>query len=385
MLLVMAKTLQFLIRMIAVVFLLSWSVDVSGVIRVAAAEDFALGYIPLDEGVYDKYIKVPTLDRSEAELPSRYDARNDGIVTPAKNQGKCGSCWAFASIATFESHLLKKYGSGPYDLSEQQLLDCNAYGYSCSGGSSDAARYWETIGPVKEACYPYSAAKRTCGDSCDELDYLVTGWHTVARDQWSFKNSCYNEGPGFWIFLVYTDFSDGNGHGYWYDAAPGDVYVQTSSFYRGGHAVLLIGWDDAKKAYLCKNSWGSTGGPNGDGTFWIAYSGHAYGLEKTFGMVNFDVKKVDPCPDCSGGNVTLCDEKFPARKCKCVATSIAIGGRVIIPSGMTIDFIASSSISIGTSAVTIPTGTVVTFSAPIVTVDPGFHVERGAVVKMRQP
>ena len=54
----------------------------------------------------------------------------------------------------------------------------------------------------------------------------------------------------------------------------------------GGHAVLLIGWDDWKQAFLCKNSWGN-GGPNGDGTFWIAYSGHANNLG--FGMANFSV------------------------------------------------------------------------------------------------
>lgn len=207
----------------------------------------------------------------------------------------------------------------------------------------------------------------------------------VARDQWSFKDSCYNEGLGFWIFLVYTDFSDGNGHGYWYDAAPGDVYVQTSTSYLGAHAVLLIGWDDTKNAYLCKNSWGATGGPNGEGTFWIAYSGHAHGLEKAFGMINFDVKKVEPCPDCSGGNVNLHDRTFPARKCKCIATSITIGSGVTIPSGAIVEFIATSSISIGIAVVTIPTGAVVTFSAPIVTVNSGFHAESGAVVKMWQP
>jgi len=51
--------------------------------------------------------------------------------------------------------------------------------------------------------------------------------------------------------------------------------------------VLIIGWNDTEDAYLCKNSWGATGGPNNDGTFWIAYSGHAHNLY--FGMVNFDL------------------------------------------------------------------------------------------------
>ena len=55
---------------------------------------------------------------------------------------------------------------------------------------------------------------------------------------------------------------------------------------------LLIGWDDAKGAFLCKNSWGG-GGPNGDGTFWISYADHANDLG--FGMINFDVAALSTC------------------------------------------------------------------------------------------
>lgn len=258
-----------------------------GMARMAGADDFALGDIPLDKEIYEKYIKKLPPDRLEAVHPSSYDARNAGIVTPAKNQGACGSCWAFASAGALESHLLKKYVAGPYDLSEQQLLRCNTYGYSCSGGSSDAPRYWESHGPITESCYPYTAKDGSCSYSCTEMVYRVTGWHTVTASEWYFKDSCYNEGPSYWRYQVYSDFSDGAGGGFWNTATPGAVYVNTSGTNRGGHAVLLIGWDDTKGAYLCKNSWGATGGPNGDGTFWIAYSGHANNLG--FGMSNFDI------------------------------------------------------------------------------------------------
>ena len=278
---------RFLVRMSVAVLMVFFLI--LGMAGMAAAEDFALGDIPLDKETYEKYIKKLPPDRLDAAHPSSYDARNAGIVTPAKNQGSCGSCWAFASAGALESHLLKKYSAGPYDLSEQQLLRCNTYGYSCSGGSSNAPRYWESTGPITESCYPYTATDGSCSYSCTEMVYRVTGWHTVTASEWYFKDSCYNEGPSYWRYQVYSDFSDGVGGGWWNTAASGAIYVHTSGIDRGGHAVLLIGWDDTKGAYLCKNSWGATGGPNGDGTFWIAYSGHADNLENTFGMSNFNI------------------------------------------------------------------------------------------------
>jgi hypothetical protein len=113
--------------------------------------------------------------------------------------------------------------------------------------------------------------------------YRITDWHTVTTTAEGFKQSCYDEGPSYWRFNVYTDFFT-----YWDTAVPGSVYTsQSGATLRGGHAVLIIGWDDSKGAFLCKNSWGQTKGPNGDGTFWIAYSGHYYDLG--FAMSNFDI------------------------------------------------------------------------------------------------
>jgi C1A family cysteine protease len=250
-----------------------------------------LGDIPLAPDVYQENLKILPEQLRDAQ-PAAYDARDDGIVTPAKNQGGCGSCWAFASAGAMESHLLKEWGYGPTDLAEQQLLSCNPFGYSCAGGSSDAMTYWNTVydnGPIPETCFPYTASGATpCSYSCTEMVTRVTNWHTVPQTTEDFKASCYYDGPSYWRFNVYSDFSDGAGHGFWYDASPGAVYVNRSATsFRGGHAVLLIGWDDAKGAFLCKNSWGTSAGPNGDGTFWIAYSGHYNNL--SFGMSNFDV------------------------------------------------------------------------------------------------
>lgn len=73
-------------------------------------------------------------------IPSSYDMRSYGWVTPVKNQGQCGSCWAFAAIAGVEVvYRRSKYWTQSTDFSEQQLVDCEPYGYGCGGGWTDYA------------------------------------------------------------------------------------------------------------------------------------------------------------------------------------------------------------------------------------------------------
>ncbi len=259
------------------------------------AQPYGLGDIPLHPETYKKHLKVWPMEMAEM-LPTAYDARDEGIITLAKNQGSCGSCWAFASVGAMESHMLKAYQAGPEDLSEQQQVSCNTSMWGCDGGSSNAIKYWEQKGPLDELCFPYTANDSTpCEESnCTQLGYRMIEWHTVSTND--FKNSLYTYGPSYWRFNVYTDFDT-----FWSNGSLGQVYTnQSNSTYRGGHAVLLIGWDDTKGAYLCKNSWGS-GGPNDDGTFWIAYSGHYYNLE--FGMVNFSLTALtcSSDSDCNDG------------------------------------------------------------------------------------
>jgi hypothetical protein len=270
---------------------------VVGIGQAAFAQEYGLGDIPLDPETYKRHLRSYP-DQLSDGLPTAYDARNDGIVTPAKNQGSCGSCWAFASAGAMESHILKN-GGPAYDLSEQQQVSCNTSfdsdsppGGGCCGGSSSAPQYWQTTGPIYESCGPYGESGTSCPtkrtatcasmSACEQLSYRVTNWHTVGTTPTDFKTSLYTYGPSYWRFTVYSDFQT-----YWSSAASGLVYTNTGGTKQGGHAVLLIGWDDAKGAYLCKNSWGPTGGPNRDGTFWIAYSGHTNNLG--FGMSNFEL------------------------------------------------------------------------------------------------
>ncbi len=239
---------------------------------------------------------VPDYDNYIEQLPAAFDWRNQGAVTPAKHQGSCGSCWAFASVGALESKILMA-GGPEYDLSEQQLVSCS--NYDCDGGTSSAIRLWNDEGPMEESCtgyedydtpYPGPGSNVNCYelDSCGELPYNAKGDYTVNMDDINeVKISLREDGPAYFRYAVYEDF-----FAFWGSGSRGEVYTQSRGGYSGGHAVLIIGWDDSKNAWLLKNSWGEKKGPNRDGTFWMAYSGH--GNDLRFGMSNFTIINTEP-------------------------------------------------------------------------------------------
>jgi hypothetical protein len=268
---------------IGLVFMLFAGIYASDIAQMKA-EDYPLGDIQIDNATFQKYYKN-YLDQVIDALPASYDARTSGIVSSPKDQGYCGSCWAFASAGAMESHIKKTYSAHLlYDLSEQQQVSCNTAMSGCSGGSLTAPQFWESSGPNLESDYPYASGGGSvpaCLPGFGQLGYRVINFYTTSGTD-NFKASLYDQGPSYWRYMVHADFQT-----WWNTAASGSVYTNALSNPQGGHAVLLIGWDDAKNAFLCKNSWGATGGPNNDGTFWIAYTGHANNLG--FNMSNFDV------------------------------------------------------------------------------------------------
>ena len=221
------------------------------------------------------------------QIPDSFDWRDRNAVNPARNQGECGSCWAFASVGAMESKIKIKTGE-LYDLSEQQQVSCNIEMKGCKGGNSRALKFWNTKGPILEKCGKYANTDSIqCYDlsNCVELMYNTIQYYTVETDNINeVKSSIYTDGPTYFRFDVYPDFIE-----FWYSALPDDVYThKKDENMSGGHAVLIIGWNESKKAWLCKNSWGISSGPNRDGTFYIAWSGHSNDLR--FGMANVGLK-----------------------------------------------------------------------------------------------
>ncbi len=271
---------------------------------------FGFGDIPLEKEEYlESLLSLDTLNalnegKWDLNQAAEFDARTRGWVTEAKNQGQCGSCWAFASAGAIESRILKD-GGPVADLSEQQQVSCNSYMSGCCGGSGSALKFYYNSRPLVEtgaAAYseagticPPTERTRACGTVTGlSQPYLASGFYTVQQSVDGFKTSVLTHGPSYFRYDVYSDFT-----AFWQNPAPGSVYKNNGGTRQGGHAVLLIGWSDSKQAYLFKNSWGKTGGPNGDGTFWMAYNGHSNDL----GFQMFNITSLVRVSD--GGELAL--------------------------------------------------------------------------------
>ena len=104
-----------------------------------------------------------TGDRSVVAA-TNVDHAASGHMGPVKNQGSCGSCWAFSATSTMEGTIGAKTGvSPPPRISEQQQVDCNRDYKGCDGGSMTGVyRHWKREGAVLEEDYEYSARDRSC-------------------------------------------------------------------------------------------------------------------------------------------------------------------------------------------------------------------------------
>jgi C1A family cysteine protease len=209
-----------------------------------------------------------TAEASQAP-PATFDWRNfngKNYVTGIRNQGNCGSCWAFATTAALESNVLITSGAD-YDLSEQILISCGNAG-SCSGGyPTTASSFIRDTGNSAESYYTYTATNGACANALagwQNATSRITTWHYVGNttnptlDQ--IKSELFTYGPLVTTMDVYSDF-------YYYN---GGVYQHTSGSYQGGHAVLIVGYDDDGQYLVVKNSWGSNWGEAG--YFRIGYS-----------------------------------------------------------------------------------------------------------------
>lgn len=239
-----------------------------------------------------------------ATLDWRYNPNN--YVTPVRDQGNCGSCWAFGTTAALESYTLIKDNTPgqDLDLAEQILVSCSKAG-NCGGGYIDkASNFIRDTGLPPELCYPYTATNGNCRKAC-------TNWQsdTDRIDSWSYvatisptvdaiKNALYTYGPLVTTMRVYTDFF----------SYTSGTYSYAWGKYEGGHVILIIGYSDDGQYFIGKNSWG-TG--SGDGGFFnIAYSQISYPVEFGYYTIayqecTYSISPTSQSFDAAGGPGTI--------------------------------------------------------------------------------
>jgi len=215
---------------------------------------------------------VPHHSTTGVSVPSSFDWRNyqgQNWLTSVKNQGGCGSCWAFAAAGVTEAHHNIFFSNPDLDLNlaEQELVSCSGVG-NCNGAwATQALRYISSNGLVDESCIPYTASNSSCNRCSNWQDRL-----TYEDEVYSFtpippvlKENMVTYGPLYVAMGIGEDFGG---------------YFESNGIYRcskdsqsgasgSNHAVMLVGYNDAGGYWIVRNSWGNTW--NGNGYFKVGY------------------------------------------------------------------------------------------------------------------
>ncbi|CAE7258158.1 RD21A [Symbiodinium sp. CCMP2592] len=210
-----------------------------------------------------------SLRRSTA-APSSVDWRREGAVSAVQNQGKCGSCWTFATAGALEG-AWKVFGGALYVLSTQQLLDCadEDYGNSgCKGGwTKRAIKYIEDEGLCRAQDYSYKGFKGTCqASNCTQVipPTKVLGAFLVEHYDYALMQAVTQQPVAVNI----------NGHSEVFQLYEGGIIGPDCGILIN-HAVLLVGYgtDQGTPYWIIKNSWGILWGEAGFGRLQRGVSG----------------------------------------------------------------------------------------------------------------
>ena len=192
------------------------------------------------------------------KIPDVLDYRLKNAVTPVKNQGRCGSCWAFSTVGALEG----KYAlnSGKLEVfSEQKLVDCSKSNFGCNGGFMHKAFddiLWRNGIPL-EKNYPYTGVEGECRKDIPEFkDLNLLGYQFVLSHSSSALQSALQHNPVCIALagdpMKFLFYGEG-------------IFDCEDCSKANNHAVLLVGYDTSGNIpyWIIKNSWGEKWGEDG--------------------------------------------------------------------------------------------------------------------------
>ena len=207
---------------------------------------------------------------------SRYDLREKGVLTPVRNQGSYGTCWAHAACSSLESCALNE-GKGTYDFSENNMANLHGFdwGFNDGGNASISSAYllrWG--GPVLESLDPYpnpgGSIERAPARHVQNVRW-VPG-RTSYLDNDAIKAAIVENGA---LYVGYYHASS------YYRSRTASYYFNGNTLRKINHAVAVVGWNDnysktnfsppppGDGAFIVRNSWGSSWGDGG--YFYVSY------------------------------------------------------------------------------------------------------------------
>ncbi|CAL1287410.1 unnamed protein product [Larinioides sclopetarius] len=220
---------------------------------------------------------APVRDRvkkAASLLPTEFDWGNvNGVnyVSPVRNQGSCGSCYAFSSLAMLEARLrIMTNNTLQVQFSPQDVVSCSKYSQGCEGGFPYviAGKYAQDFGALPEECYPYEGHDSSCAPKkgCKRFyvaEYKYVGGFFGGCNEELMKLDLVNNGPLTVAFEVYPDFQLYSGGIYHHTG----IGAKFNPFHLVNHGVLITGYGrdnkTGEKFWIVKNSWGTAWGENG--------------------------------------------------------------------------------------------------------------------------
>jgi len=190
------------------------------------------------------------------DVAASKDWRTENAVNPVRNQGSCGSCWSFSTIAAVESAYAQQTGTLSM-FSEQMLVDCDTKeDNGCNGGLMDSAfTFLETNKFVTRASYPYTAADGTCTASSADAVAMVSGFQDCK------ENSPASLVAGLNVGVVSVAVAAGSLGFQLYSKGILKRFCGTQLDH--GIAAVGYGTENGTDYYIVRNSWGASWGESG--------------------------------------------------------------------------------------------------------------------------